>query len=215
MPSGKRLKFNGSTLSINTGTTAAKTITAITSANPGVVTATAHAMTQNTVGRIAAVVGMTQLNGGIYIVDTPTANTFNLAGTDNTANSPYVSGGTFTPFVFSQFCELTGIDQQDGTTDEIDVTTICSTAKEFETGLADSGSVTLNYNYAPNEAVQLAFNAAKKAGTPLAIRVTFAGGGTVIMIGLVTQSSFNGAVGAVWTGSTSLKLTGDIFLSAV
>lgn len=215
MAAGKRLKFQGSTLQVSTGVAATKTITDISETDPAVVSSTAHGLLLGTVGRIAAVVGMTELNGNLYVVDNPDTNDFELAGVDASGYTPYTSGGTFAPLVFSQFCELTGVDQQDGSTDEIDVTTICSTAKEFETGLSDSGTVTLNYNYAPNEAVQAAIRAAKVAGDDIAVRITFPNnGGTIVMIGSVQQSSFSGAVSGVWTGSTTIKLSGEIFVLA-
>lgn len=213
MSSGLRYKFTGSTLAVSTGVAATKTITDIDQTDPALVTSTAHGQLLGTVGRIAAVVGMTEVNGKLFVVDNPLTSSFELAGVDATGYTAYVSGGTFAPLVYTAFCELTGIDQQDGTADEIDVTTICSTAKEFETGLSDSGTLTLNYNYAPSSDVQAAFRAAKVAGTEVAVRVVFPnGGGTIVMIGSVQSSSFSGAVGGVWTGSTTIKLTGEIFV---
>lgn len=215
MAAGKRLKFQGSSLQVSTGVSATKTITDVSETDPAVVSSTAHGLALGAVGRIAGVIGMTELNGNVYVVDNPDTNDFELAGVDAAAYNAYTSGGTFAPLTFSAFCELTGVDQQDGTTDEIEVTTICSTAKEFETGLSDSGTLTLNYNYAPNEPVQAAFAAAKKLGTEIAVRVTFPNsGGTIVMIGSVQQSSFSGAVSGVWTGSTTMKLSGEIFVLA-
>lgn len=213
MSSGKRFKFNGSTLQVSVGTGSAKTITDISEADPAVVTSTAHGQALGTVGRIAAVVGMTELNGNLYVVDNPDTNDFELAGVDSSGYTPYTSGGTFTPLTYSAFCEVTGVDQQDGTSDEMDATTICSTAKEFETGLSDSGTLTLNYNFAPTTDIQEALRAAKRSGDQVAIRIGFPnGGGTIVMIGSVQQSSFSGGNGAFWTGSTQFKLTGEIFV---
>lgn len=213
MSSGLRFKFNGSRVQVSVGSGTSKTITDISETDPAVVTSAAHGQAAGTVGRIASVVGMTEVNSKLFVVDNPDTNDFELAGVDATQYTPYTSGGTFTPLTYSDFCELTGIDQQDGTADEIDVTTVCSTAKEFEVGLSDSGTLTLNYNYAPNSNVQESFRAAKVAGTEVAVRVTLPNtGGTIVMIGLVQQSSFTGGNGAVWTGSTQLKLTGEIFV---
>lgn len=215
MAAGKRFKFNGSTLQVSTGVGSPKTITDIDNADPALVASTGHGLLLGAVGRIAAVVGMTEVNGNLYVVDNPETNDFELAGVDASGYTPYTSGGTFAPLLYTAFCELTGVDQQDGTTDEIEVTTICSTAKEFETGLSDSGTLTLNYNFAPNTPVQAAFATAKKAGTEVAVRIVFPNnGGTIVLIGSVQQSSFSGAVSGVWTGSTSIKLTGEIFVLA-
>lgn len=213
MSSGLRYKFQGSTIQVSNGSGVAKTITDITEADPSVVASTAHGLALGVVGRIAAVVGMTEVNDKLFVVDNPDTDDFELAGVDATGYTPYVSGGTFTPLTYSAFCELTGVDQQDGTADEIDATTVCSTAKEFEVGLSDSGTLTLNYNYAPKSDIQAAFRAAKKAGTEVAVRITFPkNGGTIVMIGQVQQSSFSGGNAALWTGSTQLKLTGEIFV---
>ncbi len=53
-----------------------KTITAITQANPGVVTSTAHGYANGDIVIIETVVGMTEVNGGIFIVANQAANTF-------------------------------------------------------------------------------------------------------------------------------------------
>ena len=54
------------------------TITAITNANPGVITATAHGLSDGDHITFAGVDGMTELNGNEYLVDDATANTFTL-----------------------------------------------------------------------------------------------------------------------------------------
>lgn len=213
MSSGQRFKFNGSKIQVSIGSGAAKNATDIDNTDPALVTAAAHGFALGAVVRAAAVVGMTELNGKLFVVDNPDAGDFELAGVDATEYNPYTSGGTFTPLTYSAFCELTGIDQQDGTSDEIEVTTVCSTAKEFEVGLSDSGTLTLNYNFAPKSDIMGAFAAAKKAGTEVAVRVELPNaGGTIVMLGKVQQSSFTGANGAVWTGNTQLKLSGEIFV---
>jgi hypothetical protein len=215
MAVGKRYKFQGSTFAVETGAGSPDTITAITAANPPVVTATAHGIAEADVVTIAAVVGMIELNGNKYVVDDPTANTFELAGTDASAYAAYVSGGTATVATFSPFCELTGANQQDGQADEIEVTSICSTAKEFEIGLSDSGSLQLDFNWAGNEVVQAALRAAKISGAITAFRITFPGtGGKVVMLGYVQATSFQGSVNGVWTASATIKLTGEIFVTA-
>ncbi len=59
-----------------------KTITAITQANPGVVTSTAHGYANGDIVIIETVVGMTEVNGGIFIVANQAANTFELTDID-------------------------------------------------------------------------------------------------------------------------------------
>ncbi len=80
----------------------AKTITAITAANPPVVTtSTAHGRASGDLVRIASVVGMTQVNDNYYSIKVLSATTFSLYDKDNNSTSidgsaytAYISGGT-------------------------------------------------------------------------------------------------------------------------
>lgn len=218
MSSGARYKFQGSTFQVQTGyvaTSPSPALTGISKADPAVVTQAATTYTDGDVIRIQGVNGMTEVNNQLFVVDNAAAGSFELAGVDSTLYTTYTSGGFTDEVSFSQFCELTGLNQQDGTADEIEVTTICSTAKEFEQGLSDSGTLQLDYNFAPNGTVQAYMRAAKIAGDITAFKVTFPNsGGTVIMLGTIQATSFQGAVSGVWTGSATIKLTGEIFVLA-
>lgn len=218
MAQGLRYKFNGSTFSVMTGTSGSSpspSITAITNANPANVTSTGidTVLDDGDVVKISNVGGMTQLNGNLYVVDNTTTNAFDLADEDTSNTDAYTSGGDIDKVQFTEFCELTGANQQDGAADQIEVTTICSTAKEFEQGLSDSGTLQLDYNAAPNSSVQAALRTAKVDGTQIAFKIVFPeSGGTLIMLGTVQQQSVQGQVNGVWTGSATIKLTGPIFV---
>jgi hypothetical protein len=215
MSQGKRYKFQGSSFQVQTGFGSSAAITAITAANPPVVTSAGHGREDGDVVLLSGIAGPTQYNGTLQIVDDALTGSYELAGVDASEYPAFVLASPnlalAQPVLFSDFCELTGVNQQDGAADEIEVTTICSTAKEFELGLSDSGTVQLDFNWAGNEAVQAALRAAKRAGEEVALRLTFPGtGGVVIMIGFVQQTSFQGAVNGVWTASATIRLTGDI-----
>lgn len=217
MSSGKRYKFQGSTFAVQTGFGTPKTITSATKANPVVIGATSHGFSEGDAVKISSVSGMTELNGNLYAVDNPATSTFELALTDGTNYTTFVTGspadGIAEPVTFSQFCELTGSNQQDASPSTIDVSTICSTAKEFESGLPDSGSLTLDYNWAGLETVQSAIRAAKFSGDQIAFRITMPGtGGHVLMFGVVQQESFQGAVDGVWKATATIKLSGPVFV---
>ena len=75
-----------------------KTITGITQANPGVVTATSHGYSNGDTVVISGVVGMTQINGKRFKVAGVTTNTFELQTIDGTnvnttSFTAYTSGG--------------------------------------------------------------------------------------------------------------------------
>tara|TARA_X000001382_G_scaffold83599_1_gene59162 strand:+ start:8608 stop:11340 length:2733 start_codon:yes stop_codon:yes gene_type:complete len=69
-------------------------ITAITKANPAVVTATSHGLTDSEKIYISGVAGMTQVNGLVFTVANKTTNTFELSGIDSSGYGTYTSGGS-------------------------------------------------------------------------------------------------------------------------
>ncbi len=78
---------------------AAKNITNVTQANPGVITSNSHGYSNGEEVFIQAVGGMTQLNSRSFLVANVTTNTFTLtdmwgAAVDTSAYSAYTSGGT-------------------------------------------------------------------------------------------------------------------------
>lgn len=89
-----RFHTNGGTLAETP-----KSITAITKANPGVVTITGHGFTNGQWVYLSGIGGMAQLNGRFVRVGTTTANTFQLntlagAALDTTDYDAYTSSGT-------------------------------------------------------------------------------------------------------------------------
>ena len=75
-------------------TEANKTITAITKANPAVVTSNSHGYSNGDHVWINSVGGMTRLNGRRFVVAGVTTNTFQLQGENSTSYDSYTSGGT-------------------------------------------------------------------------------------------------------------------------
>lgn len=212
MSSGLSYKFQGSRVAISTAFTADSPtpgITGITKADPAVVSDAGHNLIDGSVVAISGVVGMTELNGKTYIVNVLSTSTFELVGVDSTGYTTYVSGGTYTTAVMSNFCEVTSMEQSDGSTPEIDVSTICDDEAVFESGTPDPGTTQLDYNFAPQQTVQAAIRAARKSGAIVAVRTTLKNsGGQVIQLGTIQQTSMSGAVGGVWKGSTTIRNSG-------
>jgi len=90
-----------------------KTITAITKANPAVVTATSHGYSNGDHVWINTVAGMTEVNGRRYVVAGVTTHTFQLAGVNSSNYTTYGSGGDAqkvyeiaTPYLEAQIFDL-------------------------------------------------------------------------------------------------------------
>lgn len=121
-----------------------RTITAVTQANPGVVTTSAsHGYTTGDDVYVQNVVGMTELNGRTFRVGTTTATTFQLLDNDGTninttGYTAYTSGGTT-----RKIYEIAGINEAGTSTfryaQSVDVMTIPTSANVYELiRLADS-----------------------------------------------------------------------------
>ena len=71
-----------------------KTITGISQANPGVVTAVAHGFLTDYPVKIESVVGMTEVNERVFEITKVTVDTFSLNGIDTSIYTAYASAGT-------------------------------------------------------------------------------------------------------------------------
>lgn len=96
------------------------TISGVTQADPGVVTATSHGLSDGDEILVSGVKGMTSLNGNTYVVANSTANTFELtdlsgSDVDTSGFSAYISGGQVRKYVTT----LTGLWHLEGQTVQI------------------------------------------------------------------------------------------------
>src|SRR3972149_11585574 len=117
MSSGRRFKFQGSTIAVVTefgADSPSKAITAITRADPAVVTSAAHGLTTGDVIRITGVVGMTEVNDEAFIIVKVTDNTFQLVDTDSTGYGTYTANGSIDEASFSHWCEPSGYNRPGG-----------------------------------------------------------------------------------------------------
>lgn len=77
-------------------------ISGITKASPGVITATAHGLSNGDRVIVSGVSGMTEVNNRQFVVANKTTDTFQLSGVDTGSYTTYASGGTV-----SKILELT------------------------------------------------------------------------------------------------------------
>jgi hypothetical protein len=222
MAGGRRIKFQDTRIQFLTGwhgSSPSPSISAITKANPAVVTSAAHGRTDGDVIRILGALGMTEVNGGLFLADRLDANTFSLIDINSTDYGAYTGGGRWDLAQFSTLCELTGFNRTGGSKPEIPATSQCSTAAEFELGLPDFGSVQVDFNYSPDVTVQQAIDDFYDSGDPFAYKLTFLPAALanifVIGFGFVQQTSEQGQVGGLWTGSFTMRLTGKKYTFGV
>ena len=216
MSSGLRYKFQGSHISILTAFAADSpepAITGITKADPPVVTSAGHGLSNGDVIYITGIVGMTDLNARAYIVDGVTTDTFKLFDQDSTGYTAWSSGGTFTTGSWSEMCETKNWNRTGASKTQIDVTTVCSNAQEFESGLPGLGTLALTFNYAGDTSTaQIALKTWDDSSGTMAIKRELPNsGGTRVYLGTVQQMSDTGGVGGVWEASANIQLTGSVY----
>lgn len=166
---------------------AAKTITAITKANPGVVTSTAHGYSNGDYVFLS-VSGMYQLNDKVVRVANQTANTFELEGVDTTLFETF-SSGTAEKITFgASITTATNITSSGGNFEFIDATTIHGNAKAQIPGLPEATTFTMDHIWDVSDAGLLALKSASDNQAKRAFKFTFGTGGKIM--------AFSGYVGA-------------------
>lgn len=215
MASGKRYKFQGSSISVVVGFAAdspSKAISGATRANPCVVSSTNHGLSNGDVVRITGVVGMDELNNELFVVANKQTSSFELEGVDSTGYGQYTSGGLIDVAEFSEFCELTNYNRTGGSSPEIQATTICSDAAEYELGLPDFGTTQISFNFAPQTAVQTALHDFYLSGEKIAVKVELpSSAGTMIQMGFIQQESETVGTGGLWAATVTIRNTGNRF----
>lgn len=205
------IKSQQTALAVSSAAAATKPITGATAANPVQLTVTAHGYTQGQIIFIApgSVVGMTQLNGRAFVVDTPATNTFNLKGIDGSGYGAWVSGGTTSLQTMLVVGSLSTVSGFDGTSTEIDTTSLSSTAKEYLIGLQDFGQVTLGL-FLASDAGQTLLRSIKRTAAATAMSITLSDGTISAFVAFCKQFSFDagGPDNAVKV-SVGLRVTGE------
>jgi hypothetical protein len=203
------IKSQGALLSVSTAEAASDTITGITSANPAVVSSTSHGMANGTIVRISGVVGMTQVNDRAFVVANQSANAFDLKGIDATGYTTYSSGGLAYAQTMTSVGQVSSVSGFDGQADEIDVTHLQSTAKEFLIGLQDFGNVTLELLLGSGDTGQARLRALKASAAIGQFSITLSNGEIAAFRALVRSFTFTNPSNEAARGSVQLRVTGE------
>ncbi len=165
----------------------AVTITAITKANPGVVTAAAHGYSNGDYVYLT-VSGMYQMDGAVVRVANITTNTFELEGWDTTSFDTFTSGNAKKLTFGTSITTATSISASGGDFDFIDTTTIHSNVRTQVPGLANPSTFTFDNIWDVADSALLALKSASDSQAIRAFKYTFGTGGNIMV--------FAGYVGA-------------------
>lgn len=117
--------------------------------------------------------------------------------------------------VFTPIARINDFSAFSGSASVIDTTSLDSTAKEKLMGLQDFGQVSINFNVIPDDAGQVALEAAKASRTLKNFKLTLndADDTTYAFSGYVLSKTLNGAVDQKLTGSATIEISGAVTVS--
>ena len=120
-----------------------------------------------------------------------------------------------TPAAWTQIKEIKAIKPAGASATKIDVTDLDSLAKEFEAGLIDNNTVSMEYFEKIDDPGQMAALAAFKAGTVFSFKVVLTGGSIRTFDAVVLKFGTlpDAAVDGVQTGNFELQISGAVTVS--
>lgn len=206
------ISAQGSIFQIGTGTGGAKTITAIAVGFPTIITATSHGFSNGDVVTIAGVTGVDAalLNGLSWVVQNVTTSTFSVAL--NSLGKALTATGTATPVTYTAIGNLKTFSGFDGQANELDITNLSSTAKEFALGLTDPGNFQIELDLDNGNAGQLALRAKQASGALSNFKLILPAGTTptASFSGLVKSFSTSGGVDQIAKASVQIRISGAV-----
>lgn len=166
------------------------TVTALTTASPGVATATSHGLLAGDVVVFTVTAGMVELDGQAVRVGTVAdANTFELEDLDTTDYSTWTAGTCEEVNAWHTMSNATSISMPNPTPEKIDITTLIDKVKQQAYGLPEAPDGNIAALYDPELAAVQEIRTATKANEDRVFRVTWAGGQITIFNALVSGGS--------------------------
>lgn len=192
----------------------AKSVSAVTKADPGVATSTAHGLTDGTVGYFSGVSGMVQLEGQAARTDNAATNTFELQGLNTSSFSTFSGTCSFIPVTaWHTLAEATSYAIGGGEAEKLDATTLLDVVKQEEAGLLapQTMSISILAQDDPSTALR-ALAALAQAGTKTVFRVSLPNGAVRIGYGEPSLPGEDVQRGQLGTGNLGFTVKGLILL---
>ena len=183
---------------------AAKVVTAITKANPGVATSTAHGYANGDVVVLKDIVGMTELDGQIVRAANIATNTFELEGIDTTLFGTFTSGNAHKISVWTTLGEARSLNAGGISPNKLDSTTLLDSEKQFVLGQSETPEVTVEQLANPLAAAAVKVETAARTAAALGFRVTLSDSSKRIFRGYVSLPAENIPLSDLVTASFSI-----------
>ena len=203
---------NGSLVAIASGYGSAKTITAITNANPGVATSAAHGFTDGDI--LEGTSGWSRLANKIVRVDGSATGTFELEGIDTSSTSVYsAGGGTGTAREitgWTQLAQIVGSTSSGGEQQFLNYQFLEADAESRIPTFKSAAGIQFTVADDPSLPGYILAKAANDDRVPRAIRVTLSNGAILLYNAYVSLSTIPSlTVNELMTIEVTLSLTAE------
>jgi len=189
----------------------ALTVTALTQANPGVATSTAHGLTDGTVVIFTVAGGMTQLDQQAVRIANSTVDTFELEGLDTTNYSAWTTGTIQAVTAWEAMCTAQNVSMPDAAPERIQTTTLCDDTHQYAYGYTDAPDGSIVGQFDPQNAAVILIAAATKSTSQLAMMVNWnSGRKTLFNANVAGGKGFDASLGSLVTANVSFTPTKEI-----
>jgi hypothetical protein len=190
-------------------------VTAVTKANPGVATLTAHGLTNGDIVVWNVTGGMVQLHGQAVRVANTTSNTFELEGLDTTDYDTYTAGIANEVTAFQTLSSAQNVTMPNPAPQKIDITRLIDKQKQYVYGLPDAPDGTVTGLFNPTGTAEGLIRTATKGNDDMAWKIVFASGLTAIFNGAVSGGQgFDLAINAAATATVNFTPKADVMYYA-
>ena len=186
-------------------------ITAMTLASPGVATATGHGLAAKSLGYLASVGGMVQLEGQAVRLNPVTSNNFTLEDIDTTAYPAWTAGNIIPITAWATLGRTTGYDSGGGAGDKLDDTTLLDDIKQELQGQLAAQTITFNLNASTiSDAGMTKLRQLARGASYAVFRITLKDGNVRFLRGQPSLPGESVQKGAIGTGNFSVTVRGFI-----
>ncbi len=191
--------WSGVAVDVQSALATALTITAVSKANPGVVTFTG---TQPAAGSYVVIkaTGMNRINNRVFRVGSPTATTFQLVGENTTLYDTFIDGTAQVITFGVSLNSVTDLNASGGEPERRDTSTIHEFMRTEINGISSAAVYTIGLLWDPDDPAQMSFIQSSETNSDVAIRFRWPDGATAVFVGGI---GFSGLP----TGSAHEKVT--------
>lgn len=194
---------------------AAKDVSAVTQADPGVASSTAHGLAANSIGYFDQVDGMDELQGQAVRFSAVSTDSLTLEDLDTSDYTTFVSGKLVPITAWATLTQSTEYQFGGGEPDQLDTSTILQVKKSQETGQLAAETATINLRALEEANAALAYvRAAARKGNAVVFRITLKNGAVRVWRGVPGLPGEGVANSAVGTSSFSTSVMGNIIYGA-